>query len=254
MQKVSYYILSDLIRNRVILGYVLLLATVGWGTFMVELPEKALLVLMQVTLLALPLITMVFATMYYYHAQEFILLLLAQPVTRSTVIGSTYTGLCIAFVGSFLVGIGVPLLLFYPTVTSLLLLVSGTLLTLIFIALALSIATRVADKARGMGVTLLLWTFFAFLYDGILLFFMYQWGEYPIERGVLVSSLLNPIDVARILIIMKTEASALLGLSGAVFQTFFNSSSGLVTSLSALLLWAVIPYGLARRRFVRKDM
>ena len=255
MQKVSYYVLSDLIKNRVILGYVLLLAAAGWGIFIIESqPEKALLVLMQITLLALPLITMVFATIYYYNSQEFITLLLTHPIARRTVIVSFFVGLSVAFVAGFLVSVGLPLLLFYPTAESVFLILSGVLLTLIFIAIALYLSTLVQDKARGMGATLLLWAFFTFLYDGLLLFFMYQFGEYPIEKSVLVLSLLNPIDIARVAIIMKTEASALLGLSGAVFRNFFGSSIGMLVSFGVLLLWVVVPYGLAQRRFLRKDM
>ena len=255
MPKVSYYVLSDLVKNRVILGYVLLLAAAGWGIFMIESqPEKALLVLMQIMLLALPLITMVFATIYYYNSREFITLLLTQPMGRRTVIVSFFVGLSTAFVGGFLVSVGLPLLLFYPTAESAFLILSGVLLTLIFIAIALYLSTRVQDKARGMGATLLLWAFFAFLYDGLLLFFMYQFGEYPIERGVLALSLLNPIDVARVAVIMKTEASALLGLSGAVFREFFGSSLGVLVSFAVLLLWVVVPYALAQHRFLRKDL
>ncbi|WKN46415.1 ABC transporter permease subunit [Tunicatimonas pelagia] len=255
MQKVSQYIISDLLRNRLIQGYVLLLATVGWGIFMLESqPEKALLIIMQVTLFALPLIALVFAVVYFYNSQDFIVLLLAQPIARATVLGGFYLGLCGALVAGFLLSIGLPLLLFYPAAESLLLILSGGLLIFVFVAIALFISTVVSDKARGMGLALLLWAFFAFVYDGLLLFFMYHLGEYPIEPGVLTLSFFNPIDIARITIIMKTEASALLGLSGALFRDFFGSFRGVIVSLAALLLWIAIPYYLVHRRFLQKDM
>lgn len=255
MQKVSQYIISDLLRSRLIQGYVLLLATVGWGIFMLESqPEKALLVIMQVTLFALPLIAIVFATVYFYNSQDFVVLLLAQPIARSTVLWGFYLGLCGALIAGFLLSIGLPLLLFYPTPESIFLILSGGLLIFIFVAIALFISTVVSDKARGMGLALLLWAFFAFVYDGLLLFFMYYFGEYPIEPGVLALSFFNPIDIARITIIMRTEASALLGLSGALFRDFFGSSRGGVASLVALLLWITIPYYLVHRRFLQKDV
>jgi len=255
MPKVSQYIISDLFRNRLIQGYVLLLASVGWGIFMLESqPEKALLIIMQVTLFALPLIAIVFATVYFYNSQDFVVLLLAQPIARSTVIGGFYLGLCGAFVAGFLLSVGLPLLLFYSTPESIMLLLAGGLLIFIFVAIALFISTLVPDKARGMGLTLLLWAFFAFVYDGLLLFFMYYFGEYPIEPGVLTLSFFNPIDIARITIIMKTEASALLGLSGAIFRNFFGSTLGVLASLTALLTWTVVPFFLVKYSFARKDM
>jgi len=255
MPKVSQYIISDLFRNRLIQGYVLLLASVGWGIFMLESqPEKALLIIMQVTLFALPLIAIVFATVYFYNSQDFVVLLLAQPIARSTVIWGFYLGLCGAFVAGFFISIGLPLLLFYPTPESIMLLLAGGLLIFIFVAIALFISTLVSDKARGMGLALLLWAFFAFVYDGLLLFFMYYFGEYPIEPGVLTLSFFNPIDIARITIIMKTEASALLGLSGAIFRNFFGSTLGVLASLTALLVWVIIPFFLVKYSFAKKDM
>lgn len=255
MLKVSKYILGDLIKNRVLVGYALLLALIGWGTFLLESqPEKALLILMQVTLFALPLIAMVFSTVYYYNSLEFIMLILGQPVSRAKVIGGFYLGLCTALIFSFLVGVCIPLLVYYPGIESISLILGGTLLTIIFTALALLVGTSVADKAKGMGVTLLTWVIFAILYDGLLLFLMYQFGDYPIEKGVLILSFLNPIDIARILIIMKTESAAMLGLSGAVFRDFFGSTLGLIISLAALIIWSSLPFLLARRKFIKKDL
>lgn len=255
MQKISFHIFSDLIRNKALVGYILLLSAVGWGVFMLEThPEKALLALMQVTLLVLPMICMVFATIYYYNSLEFILLLLAQPIKRSTLIGGFFIGLSTAFSLSFLLGIGLPLLVFHPSTESLILVLSGILLSLIFCAIALFVSTHTQDKARGMGVTLLVWAFLAFIYDGLLLLFMYQLSEYPIEKTVLVFTFFNPVDIARIFIIMKTEASAMLGLSGAVFQKFFGSTTGNITAVISLLVWTTIPFYFTKRKFLRKDM
>ena len=182
------------------------------------------------------------------------MLILGQPVSRAKVIGGFYFGLCAALVLSFLVGVCVPLLVYYPGLESVILMVGGALLTVTFTALALLVGTSISDKAKGMGITLLTWVIFTIMYDGILLFLMYQFGDYPIERGVLALSFLNPIDIARILIIMKTESAAMLGLSGAVFRDFFGSALGMLISLVALILWSVLPFLLARRKFIKKDL
>ncbi len=255
MQKISINIIYDLLKNKAIIGYFILLSVVGWGVFMLESqPEKALLTLLQITLMILPLITIIFTTIYYYNSNEFILLLLAQPIKRLSLIIGLYTGISIAFSGAFLLGIGLPLLIYYPGIESISLITSGILLSLVFTAIALLISTYISDKARGMGVALISWAFFAFIFDGLLLLFMYQLADYPIEKPVLILSFLNPVDIARILVIMKTEASAMLGLSGAVFQNFFSGITGSIVSILAMILWIIGPYLLAKRKFLRKDL
>lgn len=254
MPRISPLIVQDLLKSKVLIGYWLFLSAVGWGMFLVEnSPEKVVLSLLQITLLVLPLITLVVATIYYYHSREFLLLLLAQPVRRGALIRGLYLGIAGAFSIAFLLGIGLPLLVFYPGTESGVLLLAGLLLSWIFVGLALLVGTYVQDKARGMGVALLLWASFAILFDGALLLLMYQLAAYPIERPVLALSFLNPVAIARVLVIMKTEASALLGLSGAVFRNFFGSAQGSIIAVLALLLWAALPYGLANRKFRRKD-
>jgi Cu-processing system permease protein len=200
------------------------------------------------------LITLVVATIYYYHSREFILLLLAQPVRRDALIGGLYLGVAGALSVAFLLGIGLPLLFFYPSGASGVLLLAGLLLSWIFAGLALLVGTHVADKSRGMGVALLLWAGFALLFDGALLLLMYQLAEYPIERPVLFLSFLNPVAIARVLVIMQTEAAALLGLSGAVFRHFFGSAQGSAVAIAALVAWSMLPYYLTKRRFARQDL
>jgi Cu-processing system permease protein len=254
MVKISNYIISDLLKSRVLVGYLLLMSAIGWGTFLMESQsEKALLILMQVTLFILPMICMIFSTVYYYNSMEFIRLILAQPISRDKVISGFYTGLSSALLLCFLLGVSIPLLLFYPTVESAYLILGGCLLTLVFTAIALFIGTFINDKAKGMGVSILVWVIFGVLYDALLLFLMFQFSDYPIEKFTLILSFLNPIDIARILIIIKTESAAMLGLSGSLFRNFFGSSLGLCASILVLAGWCGLPFLFTLRKFLRKD-
>jgi Cu-processing system permease protein len=255
MQKISNIVFQDLLKNKVVVGYFLLLSLIGWGMFMIEShPQKVILTLLQVTLMILPPMTVVFATIYYYNSQEFILMLLSQPIHRKRLFRGLFFGLALAFALAYLFGLGLPLLIFYPSAESVFLLSSGLFLSFSFTAIALFMSTHLHDKARGMGAALVVWAVFAFVYDGLLLLFMYQFSDYPIEKAVLVLSFFNPIDIARILVIMKTEASAMLGLSGAVFKDFFGSSTGVYISAAVLSAWVLIPFAIARRKFIRKDL
>lgn len=254
MNKISFTIALDLLKNKAILIFGFILAFLGWGMFLLESqPEKTILALLQVTLIILPLVTGIFATVYYYNSREFIHLLLIQPIRRSSVIRGIFIGLAGGFVFSFLVGIGLPLLLFYPTLASLYLIIAGLLLCIIFTGIALWVSTHQQDKARSMGIILLFWVFFTFVYESIQLLIMYQLAEYPIEQPMLWSVFFNPVSIARILVVMQTEAAALLGLSGAIFQDFFGSLKGSLIAIGVMVVWAVVPYFLSRFKFIKRD-
>jgi Cu-processing system permease protein len=63
----------------------------------------------------------------------------------------------------------------------------------------------------------------------------------------------NPIDLSRILILLKLDISALLGYTGAVFKEFFGTNLGLILSLIVLSLWVIIPVWRMKRKLQRKD-
>ena len=67
-------------------------------------------------------------------------------------------------------------------------------------------------------------------------------------------SMLNPIDLGRIMILLKMDISALMGYTGAVFKDFFGTQAGMGLSFFVLLLWAVVPLYFSIRRFNRKDL
>lgn len=255
MLRVSGVVIQDLWKNKAIIAYGALMAVLGWGVFAIEdQGEKAVLSLLRIILFVQPLVTLLFAAMYYYNAQEFTLLLAAQPIRRRTLIVGIFCGLATVFTLIFFLSVGLPVLFFAPGAEGLLLLFVSMVLILVFTALALLVSVYVNDKARGIGLALLLWAFFAFVYDGLLLVFMYQMAAYPIEGYVLGLTFLNPIDIGRIMVIGQTEAAALLGLSGAVFQKFFGSAWGLVISAIVLMAWMILPGALTYRKFNRKDL
>jgi Cu-processing system permease protein len=70
---------------------------------------------------------------------------------------------------------------------------------------------------------------------------------------VIALSLLNPIDLGRILLLLNLDAAALMGFTGAVFQKFFGSGSGQLMSVAAMLTWLAVPVLVGRRVFLRKN-
>ena len=257
--KVTRYQLRDVLRNRWVLGYaaVLLLLTEA----LIRLggdPERALVSLLNVALLLVPLVALVFGTMYLYHAREFIELALAQPVSRSRMFTGLYLGLAVPLAGAVLAGLGLPFLLHaaehaLPWRSLVMLVGTGVLLTLAFTAIAFWLALSIEDRARGLGAALGAWFGAAVIYDGIVLLLTLIFDRYPLEWPLLGLTLLNPLDLGRIILLLDFDAAALMGYTGAVFQRTLGTPLGLAIGAVALLAWTAMPLALGLRRFRRRD-
>jgi Cu-processing system permease protein len=91
------------------------------------------------------------------------------------------------------------------------------------------------------------------LYDGLVLFVVAAFSDYPLETPMLVLTLLNPVDLARVLLLLTFDVAALMGYTGAVFERFFGSGLGVLAALAALLGWTALPFVAGLRGFSRKD-
>ena len=255
MQHIIKYGLYDITRNKVLIAYTLFLLCLSFGLYTMEDQSgKATLSLLNVLLILIPLVSIVFSTIYYYNAYEFTELLLAQPLPRRNILLGQYISIATALTLAYLIGIVLPVLLNDPSPQGYWLLLTCFLLTLVFVSMAFLSAVFTRDKARGIGMALLIWFYFTLLYDGIILFILFTFSEYPLEKVVIVLSMLNPIDMGRIAVIMKMEAAALMGYTGAVFQDFLGSTWGLVILFTVIILWIMIPLGIVIRIFKHKDM
>ncbi len=255
MRTIVKHVLLDLIRNRIIMAYTFFLLAMSFGIFnMDENATKGIMSLMNLVLIFIPLVSIIFSTIYVYNSSEFIELLVAQPLKRRSLWLSIYAGLSLSLVLAFIVGVGIPVIIYDGTSTGFILLLSGVFQTLIFTGIALLASVITRDKAKGIGVSVLLWFFFTLIYDAIVLMLLFRFSDYPLEKPMIALSMLNPVDLSRILILLKLDISALMGYTGAVFSDFFGSASGMLLSALVLLVWAVIPVWLSMKKFQRKDL
>ena len=259
MLKILKYSFYDLMRSR--WSYVYFLFYLLLGVVLLFLNNdlsKAVITLMNVIIILVPLIGTIFGVMYYYNSREFTELLLAQPVKRSSIFLGQYFGVATSLSMSLVIGLGMPFV-FYGIFNSnaiwdfSLLLITGAFLTFIFTALAFVIALSNENKIKGFGYAILLWLFMAVIYDGIFLMSLLYFEDYPLDKFSLVATMLNPVDLSRVLILLKLDISALLGYTGAVFQKFFGTSFGLVLSSALLALWVLVPTFFIWRIAKRKD-
>lgn len=255
MNRLIRFVILDIIRNRTTMGYALLLAVLSWSVFSLEdNATKGVLTLLNITLLVVPLVSIIFSTIYIYNSSEFIDLMVSQPLKRNRIWISLFIGSGVSQMLAFMAGAGIPLLIYAPFNVALSLIAVGCLLSLIFIAIAFLASTLTRDKSKGIGAAIILWLYFALLFDGIVLFILFQFADYPIEKAMIGITMLSPIDLARILIILQLDVSALLGYTGAVFTDFFGTLYGMLVSALVMLVWVIVPFYISLRVFNKKDL
>lgn len=255
MGKLLKYIFLDILRTKVILFYFTFLLMISFTLYQLDSDTgKVILSMLTILLLIVPLVSIVFSTIHFYNSYEFIELMLAQPINRTSVFFNQFLAVSTSLALAFITGVGIPVLIYGIDSNSFTLLYSGTLLTFVFVALSFlgSVITR--DKAKAIGLSLLIWFFFSLIYDAFLLWVVYNLGEYPIEKPLLALIALNPIDIARVLMLLKLDISALMGYTGAFYKQIFGNYNGIIVAVLVLSIWIALPTMVAYKRFLKKDI
>jgi Cu-processing system permease protein len=156
------------------------------------------------------------------------------------------------------VGVSIPLMLHQAVDSETapllgMMLVAGVALTAVFGALAVLIGGLVEDRLKGLGLALGVWLLMSVAYDGFVLWIAMAYQDYPIEKAMLALTFANPIDLARVLLIMRFDQAALMGYTGAVVQRLLGGSLGIMAATTGLAAWALVPGLLALRAFRRRD-
>lgn len=247
MLKILKYSFIDLARSRWTYVYLMFYLALGFVLlFLNNDLGKGIITIMNVIIILVPLISTIFGVMYYYNSSEFTELLLAMPINRRLIFLGQYLGVAISLSISLVLGLGVPFLVYGLSQSdaiwdfSLLLLI-GSALSFIFTGLAFNLAMRNDNKIKGFSYAILLWLFLAVIYDGIFLMLLIVMEDYPLDVFALIATAINPIDLSRILILLKLDISALMGYTGAVFKSFAGTLPGMLVASAMLLLWTVLP-------------
>jgi Cu-processing system permease protein len=90
---------------------------------------------------------------------------------------------------------------------------------------------KTRDKAKVIGAAITLWLYFSLLFDGFVLFLLFQFADYPLEKPMIALSALNPIDLGRILILLQLDVSAMMG-----YTVLYSKISLAITPGSSVLL------------------
>ncbi len=259
MNKILKYGFLDLIRSNWLILYTAFYLIVSVGVLMANGDiSKSVISLLNVIIILIPLIATLYGIIYYYNSRDYVEMLLAQPITRKSIFMGQFLGLSLSLSTSFVVGTLIPFVFFGVFRSAylmhfLFLLIAGVFLTFIFCGLSYLLGLANDNKLKGFGLAILLWLFFAIVYDGVVVISLVKYEDYPLEKFTMLSTLINPIDLSRVFIMLKFDTAALFGYTGALFNKFFGSSLGVIVSVAALSLWSIIPTWLIVRTANKKD-
>lgn len=258
-------------RNRWVLATTLLLAGLALTlTFLGSAPtgnvgvnqlDVVIVSLSSLAIFLLPLIALLLSHDAIVGESErgTLILLLSYPVGRSEIVIGKFLGHLSILAFSTLIGFGA---------TAVALVASGTvispaswrafatmlgasiLLGAVFLSIGYLISTLVRERSTAGGVAIGIWLFFVLIYDMALL------GGLVAAQGRSVPALLldglllaNPTDAYRLLNLGSGAASALSGMGGVAAGS--SLSAPILTV--ALLLWAIVPLGIANIVFARRE-
>ena len=259
MLTVLKYSFFDLLRSRwTYLYFLFFLVAATTLLYLSSGTSVAVISMMNLEIILIPLVSIMFGTIYYYQNADFNKLLLSLPIKRSKVFLGQYLGIVASLGFSFVLGISIPFIVYGIFYTSywddfLYLLIVGVILTTIFLSLSFLIGVNNTNKMKGFGLSILTWFMLAVIYDGIVLFVLFLMEQYPLEKITLILTILNPIDLGRTFIMLQSDQAALLGFTGAVFRNFFGTKTGISVISFVSLLWVGIPLYYNIKKFKMKD-
>ncbi|MCL6523397.1 MAG: hypothetical protein K6T34_01940 [Thermoflavifilum sp.] len=259
MKQILQYSLLDLLRSRWMIGYgiMLFLLTTSMlyltGDYM-----QVIISLMYVMLYLIPLLTLVIGIMYGYQIREYISWILAHPLSRKQVFSAYYFSLSFSLMLYFLVGVGIPFFIAGIWQSSAIgalgmLLLCGSLLIIVFSGISLSIVFAFDNKLAGLGIALLFWFTCTILYDAFFLIAVIAFQEYPLDVWAIIATILNPVDMSRILMIFHVNLSALLGYTGAVIRQDLGAWKGTLGIILGYTIWIIMPFWFYLKLTTQKD-
>lgn len=222
-------------------------------------PLKASASLLNLVLLLVPLFSLLFGGISFSEALPFHEILAALPISRRDIFLGKWIGLSSGLSLSFLLGMGGGSLIQLQTGQTgfssyALLLLLGVFLTFIFSSISFYVVNRVRKKEMIFGWILLLWFFFFVFFDLLMIGVVLVFGDYPLEIPMFALVCLNPIDLARVMLLLKMDLAAMMSFSGALFQKYLGNAFGILTGGALLTLWTAIPAWMALRAFEKKDL
>jgi ABC-type multidrug transport system ATPase subunit/ABC-type transport system involved in multi-copper enzyme maturation permease subunit len=180
--------------------------------------------------------------------------LLAQPLERRDLLLGKYLGLLLALAAATVVGFlpAAFVVARYAGAASLLGYVLFPLLSIFLIGAMLGLGLLISVRSHGgvqaQGRAIFCWFLFVLMYDLLLMGTLVTSGLSSTALALLLVA--NPVDAARVLVVLALEPDLyLLGPAGALLVAELSRAGTAALLVATLLVWAVVPVGLALLSF-----
>lgn len=261
------------VRNRWVLASTLLLAGLALsltflgsaptGTVGVRALDVVIVSLSSLTIFLIPLIALLISHDAIVGDMErgTMLLLLSYPVARWQVLLGKFIGHLAVLAFATCLGYGIAAAALIATgnridsdslAAFVAMIGSSVLLGAVFVAIGYFVSALVRDRGTAAGVCIGLWLLLVLIYDMALL------GILAVDQGRSISAaavdamlLLNPTDVYRLFNLTGfANVSSFAGMAGLAQSTTLTAK----VLLAALLVWTLVPLGLAAAAFSRREL
>ena len=118
------------------------------------------------------MICIIFSTIYVYNSSEFIELLVSQPLQRRTIWLSLFVGLSVSLSIAFLIGIGLPILIYQPNSNGVYDVADGAFANDYFCKYChAGCGLLPGIKPKELAFAILLWLYFSLIFDALFYLF-----------------------------------------------------------------------------------
>lgn len=217
--------------------------------------------ILNLVLYIVPLIALVMGTISFTGDKGSMELLYSQPVSRAEVLTGKLLGLFVSITLSMITGFlaagafissvnGTEGLFQYAFFVAL-----SLMLAMVFLCIAVVVATINRRKSKAFGVALFLWFFFVLFYDLIALAGSLMLSGQSANRFLFLSLFGNPVDMVRVSTLIILDNVTIFGAAGAALLRYLGGSgASIVLLVSALLLWIGLPMVLSRFLLNKQDI
>lgn len=219
--------------------------------------------LVQLVVLIVPLAALVTGVLAIAPERGTAELLVAQPISRRTILAGKLLGLFAALTGAQMIGFGIAGVAVFSTAGDegeagyALLVAVAVALTAVFLAIAAWLSASAVGKkrTRALALAILVWFATVILVDLVTLGVASLLPSAYASRLLIVSVMVNPIGAARTGALLGIEGTGAFGAASLALLRFTSGAGGAALLLAgSMALWIAVPIAAAIRRFSRLDI
>jgi len=235
----------NIIRSRWFLFSIVISTLLSYvGVLLFESFEKFLIFISNFLIILCSIFIISFSSLYYYDNLNFWSLLISNGISRKKILFVNLSLILNLFTIAFFFPCFIIGTLNFNLKYEIFLLLLFLFITSAFfypIGILPSILSR--DKLKGFSISFLIWTFFVFGFDSLILAILIIFSDYPIDNLILVLSSLNPIVVSRVFYLKIFKITQNLGFVDNLINNFIHFSlliEVILITLMIIMLFKII--------------